>query len=842
MVGRLSVGEISTLIAAGVFVIRFILPNAFALILVRLLGQQQNAATWGFAQRSLANTDWSTILRTDSMANKAVETKIRILNWLQIIFTVVLAIAAVLTPAGLYDTIRQDTSLTPTTFSRAQDEGVFGISSQISNEWPWRICQGYYWLNDSIRMDVNCPGSNQPFTVTQNSSGYYQDWEGTTHFVSVNKSRAEIYHSGLADLEYTVSSFFDIKARRIKRSAGPDTDGYLPVDAFKYLQNVIDANRYQVIEGLVVDAVNGGIGFRNHTIPENVPLGTSWKEDLLFWELDAACVDLNLSFVFDVSYVNSSKLVTSDIPFSLVDDGGFANLDLNAQPEYPAVTQDDLSLHQRTQTTAYWALWWTMRQPLMNLSDTTTGDPDPSLSAIGQQFDSADAYSSAITQTNSVGILPLRDGLYSNIIGYNSSDNTTSQLAFDSYNTFDACSGWNKSDLTNPSSIPISCNLFVGAPLTLDGKSFDIADEGTTLKRKIYAYSAAIKATIKTVEFIYNTTGDTPLENLRVLNIQDKNYSSQNSMPLWGLETPPLYNGNFNPLWGLVSDEYEDATNITTMRAPHMYPVFWPSSTSLTESYYSSDSYLTGSWALTELFGYVTNMGFTDDGSLDSNGANSALLFRRWQEMSQNPESAASIIKLIFTNMAANHIQGTRGWLSEDVVPPPFRNLTGARTSAVVPTFVRERVVHFRWPYGIPAFLSLLFVSALVLAGAGCLATGSVQKLKEYLSLLSAGRLLVDLLPGGAPEGINYNNYQEKYKRWTQTAGQKRIQAFDWGWKPSFASSPVLLQGLGPGSGNEKEAPTAATSDLNYNGVASTTSIEARPFLVHRDGDVNPRG
>lgn len=833
MIYRLSVGEISTLIAAVVFIARFILPNAFALILVRLLGQQENAATWGFAQRALSNTHWPVMLRTDSMANRAVDTKIRTLNWLQIAFTVILAVAAVLTPAGLYDIISDGTTTTETNFTRAQDQSVFGFSTQVQNEWPWRVCSDSYPLNDSILMSVNCPGSDQSFTMTHNSSGYFQDWDGSGHLVSVNQSRATIFQSGLRDQQYTVSSFFDIKPRRIKRSVGDYTgnfNGVLPVDTYHFIQSVVDADRYQILEGVIVDAKSGGVGLRNHTVPEHIPFGTSWTEDLLFLDLDVSCVDMNLSLTYDVIPVNGSNIAGSSIPYQLVDDGGFANLDPGLLPMYPPVTQQDLSLAERTAVTAYWTLYWTMNQPIMNLS--TSGVPNPTKSRIGQTFMSEDKYGAQVTQTDSIAVQPLRDFLVGGILGYNSSDNATFGMLNGVYNSTVACTGWAMDYFVNVSSIPIACNLLIGAPLTVNGEPFDVAEEGMALKRKIYAFSAAIKATIKTVQFTYNGTGETPLEGLRVLDIQQKNYSDENSMPLWAIETPPLFNGNMHPLWGLVSRDYENVANISTFRSPQAYPVFWPAYEVLTSGTdYIGDNYLTGSSALSALLDYIKLIDFsTTSIGLDSrfvNGRNSALMLRRWQSLSKSAESASTIIKLVFTNLAANYLQGGRGWLSEDVVPPPFRNLTGTRTSALVPTFNQERSVRFKWPYGIPAFLSLLLMMVLILVAIGFAATGSVHRVGRYLSLLSAGRLLTDLLP----EGVNEANYQEDYKRWARTTGKRPIQSFAWGWKPMFPSSPWRMETMSSGRGDNKAVLTTTISDIGSNTTGETMRDESRPFL-----------
>jgi hypothetical protein len=83
-------------------------------------------------------------------------------------------------------------------------------------------------------------------------------------------------------------------------------------------------NATQAVEGLVVDTQKGGIGFRNHTAPINLPHGATWSEDLLFVEPGTSCVNLNFTLDFQVS-VNDNASSIVDVVY-LTDRGGFVNL------------------------------------------------------------------------------------------------------------------------------------------------------------------------------------------------------------------------------------------------------------------------------------------------------------------------------------------------------------------------------------------------------------------------------------------------------------------------------------------------------------------------------------
>ncbi|KAK4099199.1 hypothetical protein N658DRAFT_508848 [Parathielavia hyrcaniae] len=81
----------------------------------------------------------------------------------------------------------------------------------------------------------------------------------------------------------------------------------------------------QVVDGLVVDAKNGGVGFRNHTVAVLVhEYGSSWTEDLLFVDPETQCVDLNFTFDYHLSQIDTSRLPPRDV--LLTDHGGFSAL------------------------------------------------------------------------------------------------------------------------------------------------------------------------------------------------------------------------------------------------------------------------------------------------------------------------------------------------------------------------------------------------------------------------------------------------------------------------------------------------------------------------------------
>jgi hypothetical protein len=125
----------------------------------------------------------------------------------------------------------------------------------------------------------------------------------------------------------------------------------------------------KAIEGLVVNLGEGGIGFRNHTVPDPTEYGSSWTEDLLFIQPETKCVTMNLTL--DFTFANLSKLKSeaySDLV--LTDRGGFANISPTRPQVQYASSQADPDLESR----AYAAAWVSNVLAMMYLN-VTKRDP-----------------------------------------------------------------------------------------------------------------------------------------------------------------------------------------------------------------------------------------------------------------------------------------------------------------------------------------------------------------------------------------------------------------------------------------------------------------------------------
>jgi hypothetical protein len=138
----------------------------------------------------------------------------------------------------------------------------------------------------------------------------------------------EIYSSGTNGFATTIANYFDIEWRQLttKNDKYIDNGNAFSIGMYRQVDSLILDDAIKPIEGLIVDAKLGGVGFRNHTIPVGLENGAFWNEDILFIEPQTVCVDTNLTFDFTIT-TNISVSSSSGIKdLVLTDRGGFVNL------------------------------------------------------------------------------------------------------------------------------------------------------------------------------------------------------------------------------------------------------------------------------------------------------------------------------------------------------------------------------------------------------------------------------------------------------------------------------------------------------------------------------------
>ena len=140
----LSVGQVSGIIAAAVAVIQILFPNALLLVLVGILGNEHNAVTWSVVQRSLLSSFWPTILQTDASTGRSVNIGVRLLSLLSKLGLLLIALAAIVTPLGLYEALVVTDSDVSVPFTDLKDTSPMGIGTPARSRSPFtRACGNF---------------------------------------------------------------------------------------------------------------------------------------------------------------------------------------------------------------------------------------------------------------------------------------------------------------------------------------------------------------------------------------------------------------------------------------------------------------------------------------------------------------------------------------------------------------------------------------------------------------------------------------------------------------------------------------------------------------------------
>lgn len=285
----------------------------------------------------------------------------------RLLILLTVGIAAVVTPLGLYDSVVLGESSVPQPFRYQNDSSPFGAGT------PPRANLGFNRLCGAF-LPIACPGSK---TVVQESSKGDKISVNLTgsYDMDIPTSLSEMFQSGLTRLPPTMSSMFDIQWRSYAINVDEKKNNGSPflVGNYKQVDNLLLRDGYMVVDGLIVDNKNGGIGFRNHTIPApHLKYGGLWTEDLLFIEPSTKCVDTNITVDFtipDYSYNSTMGNVR------LTDHGGFSKLN-TTYPQYDrSDPQKNPDLYGRAFKAAFLHNAYTML--LLNVTNPRTKTMEP---------------------------------------------------------------------------------------------------------------------------------------------------------------------------------------------------------------------------------------------------------------------------------------------------------------------------------------------------------------------------------------------------------------------------------------------------------------------------------
>ncbi|UDD63490.1 hypothetical protein AFCA_010754 [Aspergillus flavus] len=682
--------------------------------------------------RLIHSSYWPTILNSDTAASTGVSRAINACNWLQLGALGLVAITGIVTPLGLYDTIGPDDTPTNIPFRYASDTSAFGKATRSRDGYrSLRVC----YADEDPNTDEGCPGAPPNINDIEDPAEAYSIWP----------SSVDLFTSG--KVPSTVSSLFDIQWRSFRSTTNVAlgvngsafSEGY-----YRQISQFIMEEGIIAVEGLIVDTKAGRIGFRNHTVPVDVPTGARWTEDILFIEPEARCVNTNLTV--DYRYNPSSETYDSFEDTRdpvLVDHGGFSNLPHAVYEIDTANFQNNVALYERAYSAA-----WRHNMALMQFFNVTTNGSDGLApfaymnSEVGKKFDLRSIGSSYIApvtvQTDSryAGFLELpfpNQSASSSLRDRPEGPNPVNLTAQDTYAIAqEACHYPSMEDLSNLSFVGVSCGTVFAAPGRLDGDPL-IPDTNSTWSTPIYSCAAAAKAAIRKVTFRFNGTGE--LDNLEIERIERSSKPQR-----WGVERLANHTiRNVRPLWGIVSPEVGTRDDISTVERDHLWLPGYPD-TSVSDLY-TGQANMPGSQfymdRLLSLFG-VRNM---EKSTSRYTGLNDLALYSQWLELSSSSSGVEHMLKLMWTDMAANTVVGTRGWHS----PKNGERLSKRDSGEVnVPVTLWSQHIEYRLPYAIPAFILLALCIALGAWSIWLLIFRRVglKQMRTYLARTSPGRIL----------------------------------------------------------------------------------------------------
>ncbi|GFF34512.1 hypothetical protein IFM46972_04257 [Aspergillus udagawae] len=735
----LTVAEVSGLIAAGVFIVQLLFPLALPLILIAFLSDENSIISWNVLARFLHSTLWPSILGSSTAAASGVQKRLNITGYAQTIILGIVSIASIVTPLGLYESIEPAGSPTPEPFAYIRGTSPFSYGTPARSDAPFTRNCG---------LEQACPGTSLNKTCHQ--QGLLENCT-VVYDSLVPEHLQNVFRDGANALGPSVSSIFDMQYRTLVNGTDPySVLGWYEKPSYRSLQVLILDEKVEAVEGLVVDMVDGGIGFRNHTAPsKGLKYGSTWNEDILFIQPETQCVPLNFSIDFQLP----SDLDTSLAAVNLVlkDHGGLSNLAQPGPSTSVPVNGQEFDLWHR----AWNAAWY---NNFLTLAYFNATDPDPTNIT---RLDVTPGQTFKLENANfTLGYRSIRStislGEYLNLRLSNSTANPhrIAQKDFDLAATL--CGGTTSSSPSTISSALVGCGLVYGAANRTDGVSPLRADPNSPWSIPLYICASAVKASLKTVSFRYNGTG---LDALSINSLSQKTYPSA---PLWAVEDlPDRILSEVQPLWGILPANTTSTDNLSTIANPSLYlPGYVTPFTGLAAVPISTGQNLPGVDFYTQaLYRALSISSPGGQPYADYSGWTSLALYAKWQDLSTTATGAAKIIDLVWTDFAANAMVGTKAAAEQD---------------RVLPVTVFERRIRYRLPYAVPAIVVLAVALGIVgvLAVLGCMRRTGVSRLKGFLEKTAVGRVLALVVLG--EEG-------EMDKNWVVKVGEKRVTITDAG-------------------------------------------------------------
>ncbi|CAO3690075.1 unnamed protein product [Umbelopsis ramanniana] len=576
----------------------------------------QSPETWSAFSKLLQQPFWSTFLSTDTGNSKYVRASI---NWTinyATISIIIITIAGIITPLGLYDTT--STSSQTMALNTLTDTGPLStLYTDREGYQESRMC------SNGITSLV-CPGSS-----------YYTTSNGTVTFnTTVPNNIMEKFTSynggiGPMDIQFRI---YETGINTGANGGNGYTQGVYRVD-----ESIITSTKLFASQNLIIDkSETPGVGILNVTVPF-FQSGGNWNQQILWLEPVTECVDLNVTYDFTLQDASPSSPTLQLSNYAITDRGGFANYNANHyQPNQPTDRNVNLQTH------AYQAANYALRTGLVafNISSSQIGN---SYSAPAADTFLSPAIGMALGGLDTLSELTLNSNL---TVGSGSSD------------SFVICGTNMENAEPSLDNVNVQCTLLFGQPIRTDGGLNNILTTGSTWSQPIYACASAVRAKLQQIDF-KATTALSDESQLSDLSLTRQDIDQPVT---WAVERTGLNASTVQPYWGPVDEAYANDTFLYTMQATSMYIP-----RSQMELYGQGIAVVNYAWS-------VLYDGVMDSASLGMNyfDTTKPTLNKLWQEHG-SVEGGPYVINSIWTDLVANGIVGTPVFLTTVVaVDHPF--------------------------------------------------------------------------------------------------------------------------------------------------------------------------
>ncbi|KAG0637158.1 hypothetical protein HOY80DRAFT_1085675, partial [Tuber brumale] len=735
----LTVGQVSGIINLWVTIVQLTLPLAFVLILVAFLENENSAVTWSVVGRALQASMWSSILSTDPAASRGVRKRVIFITTLSTISLMILGVTGVVTPLGLGEKVARSFTK-QVIFEYLEDTSTFGQGTPSRSQYLFSRWDGDQKSNA-------CPGEHPGHRYFPNRTRQHPNKRAIIGG-DISQNITELFTSGISERGNLISGPFDVQYRVFSNLKGnfndknsthqiPNRgDPFYTAGVVETLRSVILDDNFVLAEGLIVDAKNGGVGFRNHSAPTNLRYGGTWEESLLWLEPVSQCIDNNLTvdFMLQRRYIMDLRLT---------DRGGWVNLVPDQTNFNQSDSQLDAQLWQRTYSGA-----WMTNQIAAQFFNVTRN-----MTSWGKSYSMMERKSGRNSgyETTQIKI----GDINGDWIGDNLTTFPTSREHFTNANT--QCMGYGDDDMSNITNIAIKCSTIFGTAKRTDGgDSARMYDAGSNWSMPIYTCATAIKASVKVVTLTMN--GTHTLENLRIDKVVPKNYSSISAMPVWAVENTGMRINEVHPFWGIVEQKYKDTPHIWTIQREHLWlPAAKSSHRPLPFHPLSSFALLAGP-------GQALQQISTDQ---EYSGEGNFALRTKWQKLTKTQDSVALIPNLIWTDIVANNLVGTKS------VPSAFGvvGVSEKPSAGMLSVETYGKRITYNFLFGIPALVILvvwvasIFIASLMLVASRV----PIAVVRELINHTSTGRSVTNFL---YPETCEQST---PTKVWVRDAGRKKI-------------------------------------------------------------------